>query len=98
MRPDNIIQILNKKISRECKLAFLSALIIGLIAHTYMFTNKIPNYDDLRTIDGFGTTFRSGRWFLWIVGTVAYHLDFVFSLPWMNGLIFVCLIALSAML
>ena len=71
---------LNKKykcLPRECKIAFISALLFGFLAHNYMFTNKLPNYDDIRTLNGFGTTFKSGRWFLWILGATAYHLDFM---------------------
>lgn len=61
-----------------------------------MFTNKFPNYDDLRTLDGFGATFKLGRWFSRLMGAVAWHLDFVFSLPWVNGLLTLLLVALSA--
>lgn len=93
---DTIICSLNKKISKEFKIAFVAAVVVGMIAHGYMFANKLPNYDDLRTIDGFGATFKLGRWFLWFLGAVAWHLDFVYSLPWINGLITVLFIALSA--
>lgn len=93
---DNIICSLNKKISKEFRVAFAAAVVIGMIAHGYMFANKLPNYDDLRTIDGFGATIKLGRWFLWFFGAVAWHLDFVFSLPWINGLLTVLFVALSA--
>ncbi len=93
---DSFFTMLNKKISKEFKIAFTAAVVVGLIAHLYMFTNKFPNYDDLRTLDGFGTTFKSGRWFLWLMGAVAWHLKFVFSLPWVNGLITLLFVALSA--
>ena len=88
--------MLFRSISKEFKIAFTAAVVVGLIAHLYMFTNKFPNYDDLRTLDGFGTTFKSGRWFLWLMGAVAWHLKFVFSLPWVNGLITLLFVALSA--
>lgn len=92
---DNITN-LYKKISGEFKITFISVWIFGLIAHAYMFTNKLPNYDDLLGVNGFGATFKVGRWFLWIIGAISHHLNLVFSLPWMNGLITLLTIAVSA--
>ncbi len=82
-------------VSRSFKTAFAAAMILGIIAHLYMFMNKLPNYDDM-SLNEFGATFRLGRWFLWVLGALAYHLDFVYSLPWANGLITLVFIALSA--
>ncbi len=56
--------------------------------------NKLPNYDDIM-LNSFGATFRLGRWFLWIVGAIAYHLELVYSLPWLNGLISLSFIAVA---
>lgn len=92
---DEAIHAICFKISKPFKTAFASAIIFGMIAHFYMFMNKLPNYDDM-ALNGFGATFRLGRWFLWVLGAAAYHLDFVYSLPWMNGLVTLVLIALSA--
>ncbi len=96
-RIDNMIERLYGKITVNQRTAFLSAIIIGLIAHLYMFTNKLPNYDDI-LINSFGATFRLGRWFLWVLGAIAYHLDLVYSLPWVNGLVSLLLLAVAAML
>lgn len=85
-----------KQLPEAFKTAFVSAMLFGLIAHVYMFTNKLPNFDDLVGLDGFGVTFKNGRWFLWVIGAIAYHLDWVFSLPWINGLITLLTIAVSA--
>ncbi|MBD5469539.1 MAG: hypothetical protein HDR19_00045 [Lachnospiraceae bacterium] len=95
-RVDGIIKKVNKKLSSGFKAAFIAAIVAGLIAHMYMFTNKLPNFDDLIGIDNFGVTFKNGRWFLWVVGAVAYHLEFVFSLPWANGVITLVLLGISA--
>lgn len=35
----------------------IGALLMGLMAYLYMFTNKIPNHDDLRALFHKGTTF-----------------------------------------
>ncbi len=92
---DETIDKIYYKISRPFKTAFFAAIIFGIVAHMYMFMNKLPNYDDM-SLNEFGATFRLGRWFLWVLGASAYHLDFVYSLPWVNGLITLVFIALSA--
>ena len=95
-RMDQKIKQIYQKIPKRFKIAFVSAMLVGLIAHMYMFTNKLPNMDDLVGVDNFGVTFKNGRWFLWILGAVAYHLNLVFSMPWLNGLITLFLLACSA--
>ncbi|NDO50938.1 hypothetical protein FMM75_16535 [Lachnospiraceae bacterium MD335] len=95
-RVDSVIKNANNKLSPAFKTAFISALAVGIFAHIYMFTNKLPNFDDLIGIDNFGVTFKNGRWFLWVVGAIAYHLDLVFSLPWINGMITLGLLGISS--
>ena len=95
-RVDYVVKEIYLKISSRFKTAFISVIIFGLIAHMYMFTNKLPNFDDLIGINNFGVTFKNGRWFLWMVGAAAYHLDLVFSLPWINGIITLFLLGVSA--
>ena len=46
---------------------FLSAVVVGLIVHLFMFTNKLPNVDDLAYTRSFGESFSnlaSGRFLL----------------------------------
>lgn len=95
-RIDELVKKEYGKLSKQFKIAFISAIIFGLIAHIYMFTNKLPNMDDLVGIDNFGVTFKNGRWFLWVLGAAAYHMNWVFSMPWLNGIITLFFIACSA--
>jgi hypothetical protein len=95
-RVDLVLKKYYGKLSKNFKLAFVAVLVIGLIAHIYMFTNKLPNFDDLVDIDSFGVTFKNGRWFLWILGATMYHLNFCFSMPWMNGLVTLILLGITA--
>lgn len=95
-RIDDILIQCYKKISIKSKAAFAGVILAGLIAHIYMFMNKLPNLDDLVGLDSFGVTFKIGRWFLWVLGAICYHLDFVFSLPWINGLITLVFLGVSA--
>lgn len=96
IRFDDVIKHCRKKLPMEFKAAFIAAVCAGLVAHMYMFTNKLPNFDDLGAINGFGVTFKNGRWFLWILGAAAYHLNLVFSLPWFNGLFTLTVLGISA--
>ena len=96
-RLNQLIEKQYAKVPKECKIAVVSVIVFGLLAHNYMFTNKLPNYDDMG-ITGFGATFRLGRWFLWVLGSIVYHLDFSYSLPWINGIVSLVFIAVSAAL
>ena len=96
-RLNQLIKKQYAKVPKECKIAVVSVIVFGLLAHNYMFTNKLPNYDDMG-ITGFGATFRLGRWFLWVLGAAVYHLDFSYSLPWINGIVSLVFIAVSAAL
>lgn len=94
-RIDKVLESIYVRLSVRFKVAFISAIVIGLCAHLYMFTNKLPNYDDM-VLNSFGATFRLGRWFLWVLGATAYHLDLVYSLPMVNGLITLLILAIAA--
>lgn len=76
----------------QYRYVIMGTLIMGLLAYLYMFTNKIPNHDDLRALFHKGTTFASGRWGLWL-------LSFVFpnvSMPWFNGIISILLLTIGS--
>ena len=44
------------------RLPFLSALLVGLAAHMFMFANKLVNHDDIEALFYKGATVTSGRW------------------------------------
>ena len=44
------------------RLPFVSALIFGLAAHMFAFTNKLVNADEIESLFGKGATVTSGRW------------------------------------
>jgi len=84
-----------KKIPFYTKLTFLSAVLLGLLAHAFVFTNFLPNHDvfysmfnNLRT-DG-GTW--SGRWFLRFPKIISS----VFGMPWVNGILGILYLAVTA--
>ncbi len=74
------------------KQAFWAALLVGLAAHIYKFTNTLYNHDAI-----FGWSFKnnmigSGRWFL----AAASMPSSCFDLPWINGLLSLIYIGLTA--
>lgn len=80
------------KLGADFKIAFLSVFIIGLLAHIYKFTNTLPNHDALYSLYTTNNVISSGRWFL----AVASAPSSTFDLPWINGIISLFWIGLTA--
>lgn len=79
---------------RQNSIALLSALIFGLAAHMFAFSNKLVNADEVESLFGKGATITSGRWGLEAV-------KFIFpdySMPWLYGIVSLILLAVSACL
>lgn len=72
----------------ELRLPALSALLSGLAAYLFCFTNKLEIMDDLSCMYGQGAGLSSGRWGL----DLAEYFMPTFSTPWLNGLISLLLI------
>lgn len=71
------------RIDKNIKLAFVSTIILGIICHAFMMTNKWLNLDDIvQLVDSMERT-SSGRWFLMFPSWIGSE----FSLPWLNGLL-----------
>ena len=78
----------------ENRAPILSALLVGLAAHGYAFSNKLLNHDEIESLFGKGATVTSGRW-----GLEAVKILFPdWSMPWIYGLISLTLFTLSACL
>lgn len=83
-----------KSTAREYRVPFLFALLCGFAAHTFVFTNKLMNADEIDSLFGKGATITSGRWGLELVRFFYPNR----SIPWLYGLVSVLLFALSACL
>ena len=81
-----------KRLRKEWKIAFFSVIIIGLIAHGYKFTNTLLNHDSLYNGYHSQNMTNLGRWFL----SVACGFGGYFDLPWINGLLSLFWIGLTA--
>lgn len=76
---------------REYRVPFFSTLIFGFLAHMFAFTNKLVNHDEIYYLFGMGATIGSGRWGLFFAAPFLPDC----SLPWLNGILTVSLIAVS---
>ena len=83
---------LNTNLSRRQLLKFclIAGMLLGMLAHGFMFANKIPNHDDLaQYADLTGTGVENGRYVLQFFWKFFSNL----STPWLNGilgLVFLC--------
>lgn len=94
LMPDKAVEHLWKKVPEHIKLAFVSAFVLGLVTHLYMFANKLPNHDDTHHLfqADYGTP--SGRWFL----PTVLSWDGNFSMPWLIGILGLFCLALTTCL
>ena len=90
--PEDILVKLKKNISPQLKACFVSAVIVGLIAHMYKITNWLPNWDSLVFRYDSQNMIAMGRWFLPVVCAPSSFYD----LPWLTGLLSVIFHALGA--
>ena len=90
--PEEIISKLKKSILPEWKVCFLSALVVGLIAHVYKITIWIPNWDSLVFRYDSQNMLSMGRWFLPIASAPSSFYD----LPWITGLLAILFFGLGA--
>lgn len=92
MSPAQVYAKVKNHIKPQWKLAFFSALLIGLAIHLPIMLSDIPNHDGLDSMYFDQNMITSGRWFL----TVACGLSSYFTLPWVIGLLGMISLALTA--
>lgn len=90
--PDAWFKRLADRVPKHTRVTFLSACVFGFLTHMFVFTNKLPNHDDIGHLfsDTYGTA--SGRWLLPYV----LQLDGDFSLPWLIGALSIIALAVAA--
>lgn len=81
-----------KNIKPSYKIAFFSAMLIGLLVHFYKFTNTLLNHDSVYNFYYDQNVVGSGRWFL----SIACGISSYYDLPWVNGVLSIFYIALTA--
>ncbi len=83
-----------EKITKTDRIAFLSALICGLLVHVPAMTVDIPNHDGLSSMYFSQNMITSGRWFLGVVCAPSSY----FTVPWIIGLIGMLELAVTAVI
>lgn len=75
-----------------------ATLVFGVLAHGSALFNKYSMVDDPQYLFGMGYTFRSGRWFLGILGSLVRWFTGSpnFSLPLYSGIVCLAVLALCA--
>lgn len=68
-----------KDIPEQVKFAFKATMIIGMIVHLFMLTNKLPNHDDLGQMFDPMERSMSGRWFLTYPASISGELSIAFA-------------------
>lgn len=98
MYPDDYLKKLYRKyVTSADKVTFIAAIVIGLISHMYMMTNKLPNYDDIKgMINDYGSGFQSGRWALSVLGVFVKRTIGNYSVPWLYGMISITFVAIAS--
>ena len=81
--PEKVFKKWNQSILPQWKICFLSAVVIGLLAHFYKITNWLPNWDSLVFRYDSQNMIELGRWFLPVVCSFSSFYD----LPFLNGIV-----------
>lgn len=81
--PWELLKESKTKIKTTWRIAFVSALVLGLWIHLPVMLSDIPNHDGLSSMYFDQNMITSGRWFL----TVACGFSSYFTIPWVIGLI-----------
>lgn len=79
---------------RSYRVPMISAVIFGMLAHGFVFTNKFINHDEIFNLFGKGATVDSGRWALGALDSIFPN----YSMSWIYGILTVFLIAVSVSL
>ena len=83
-----------KETALQDRAPFFAALLAGLAAHGYAFSNKLVNHDEIESLFGKGATITSGRW-----GLEPVKLLFPdWSMPWIYGVLSLLMISAAACL
>lgn len=88
----------NARISTVEKWAIAGVVLVGLIAHVYMYTNRIVNHDAVFSTNYSGSTITSGRWLLYILSEIAYFYNGNYVTPWGIGIATLAIYAACAVI
>ena len=90
---DNLFSWIYKK-AVKYKIPFVTSMIVGFLAYTFIFTNKFINHDEVTCLFSKGGTIVLGRWFLGLVDAIFPNL----SMPWIYGVLTIVFVSVSTCL
>ena len=90
--PEKMLGKIKNNILPQWKVCFISALLMGLVAHLYKITNWLPNWDSLVFRYDAQNMIGLGRWFLPVVCAPSSFYD----LPFIAGFLAILFYALGA--
>ena len=79
------------RLGKTNRIPLFSAFFFGFLAHTFAFTNKLVNHDEVQSLFSKGGTVILGRWGLGALDSVFPNV----SMPWIYGVITIFLLAVS---
>lgn len=93
----DIIKKLNNDSKNTNITALVSSIIFGIVAHSFMFLNKISFFDDTSSIVGFSAVrlFTSARYFQGVLKIINDYLFGTYSNSFLNGIVSLIIIALT---
>ena len=95
MEPDKLLKKITNAPMR-LKWTFMSTIVAGMLSHGFVFTNKLPNSDDLLNIRAYGGGISHGCWLKGLMGPVISKFTGNYTNPWIIGVISIVLIAAAA--
>ena len=90
--PYGVLHIIKNSIKSEWKIAFLTALIVGIVTHLFFITKIIPNHDGLLALYSSQDATFLGRWFL----EYAHGITSQYTLPVISGILSIISIGISS--
>ena len=90
------MELIIQNIDKKYKYTFVAVFIAGIMAHGYMFFNKISFHDDVHCLFSLGSTVELGRWLLEIIRRILNGIVGKYSMPLWTGMVSLLFIALSA--
>ena len=90
--PDVVVKRCWQKLPAYIRWTFVAAVIMGFVAHLFVFTNDLINHDDIYHLFQCVYGAQSGRWFL----PTVLQWDGSYSLPWLIGVLSILCLAVTA--
>ena len=94
MTVNGFFEKLNTRITKSDRIAFVSAVVTGLLIHMPAMLMDVPNHDGLSSMHFSQNMITSGRWFLAVVCAASSF----YTVPWVIGLIAIFELAITSVL